>query len=126
MDYTLNWTDENEIRELLLYRSVTKVSDDTLVLDDGTVLEVVPNFGCGGCPLGNYYIEDLNGCENMITRVTFMEYDDQDEDTWGETYTTYTIFVYAENKQINLLSVEGTDGYGWYGTGYEIRVRETR
>lgn len=34
----------------------------------------------------------------------------------------YKIFVFADNQQINLATFEGTDGNGYYGTGYCIEV----
>jgi hypothetical protein len=79
------------------------------------MLKVLPNRGCGGCTSGNYLIEDLNGVPNVITAVEL--YDAYNED--GETLS---IFVYAENEKINLVSVTGDVGNGRYGSGYTIEV----
>ena len=59
--------DEEQIRETLLGRTVTRVSDDTLLLDNGTTLRIVPNEGCGGCNSGWYDIVALNDCPVIIT-----------------------------------------------------------
>lgn len=108
--------DKDAIRDLLLFHSVAVVSDDKLVLDDGTELTIEPNDGGCSCGAGDYAITALNGCDNVITSVTVEEETDARDDT------VYSVFVYAENQQINLLSVSGNDGSGYYGTGYRIRV----
>ena len=120
VEKTLREYDEEAIEKLLLYKSVTKASEDTLVLSDGTELTIVPNDGGCSCGAGDYYIKELNGCENMITGVLFDKKEEDESFYYGNT--TYQIFVYAENKKINLLSVEGDDGSGYYGTGYRIDV----
>ena len=81
---------------------------------------MLPNEGCGGCSSGWYSITELNECDNVITNVEFEceDIDDEYDDT------SYRIFVYAEDKRIKILQVDGTDGNGYYGTGYSIRVRE--
>lgn len=116
----LSQSSEEEIRELLLWKSVSKVNDETLVLSDGTILEIVPNDGCGGCTSGYYHIDELNEFENAITNVEF-ETIEEDDDYDGET--TYRIFVLAKDTRFKLLEVSGTDGNGWYGSGYRINVK---
>ena len=44
------------------------------------------------------------------------------EDKWSDEYS-YKIFVYAENKKIKIVQVDGDDGNGYYGTGYSIAVK---
>ena len=91
---------EEEIKKLLLGRAIEKVNGNTLKLDNGLVLEIQPNQGC---------------CCGAV--------DDVDEsDGWSNTHS-YKIFVYAENTKIKLLQVDGDDGNGYYGTGYEIVVK---
>lgn len=109
---------ENEIKELLMFRKIVKVEDDTLYLDNGVELEVLPNEGCGGCVSGWYHIEELNGCDNAITNVEF-----ECEDLGYDEYS-YKIFVFAEDTRIKIVQVDGDDGNGYYGTGYTIRVRK--
>lgn len=114
--------DEKGITDLLLYRKIVKVEDDTLVLDNGLRLEVIANQGCGGCSNGWYYLTELNECDNVITNVEFVEDDDYEDDGYNDN--SYKIFVYAEDKRIKILQVDGSDGNGYYGTGYSIRVRQ--
>ena len=68
----------------------------------------------------------LNSADNAITAVEFdyaphSDDDDDIDDEAGSGY--YRIFVYAENQKINLMQFDGTDGNGYYGTGFEILVR---
>lgn len=111
----------DKIKNLLMYRKVVKVVGDILLLDNGIELEVVPNSGCGGCYSGWYEIVELNGCDNIITDVEFVCEDI--DDLTSDNDTSYKIFVYAEDKKIKLVQVDGSDGNGYYGTGYSIIVR---
>lgn len=115
------YCEEEKIRELLLYRKIVSVEKDVLILDNGVTLEIVANEGCGGCSNGWYYLTELNECDNAITNVEF-DCDDYDGD---DDYcdTSYKIFVFAEDKKIKIVQVDGSDGNGYYGTGYSIRVR---
>ena len=116
----LDECDEKEIRELLVGRKV-KVDGDNLILDNGIVLEVIANEGCGGCSSGWYSITKLNEVDNAITNVEF----DCDGDVANEDDdTSYKIFVFCEDTRIKLLQVDGSDGNGYYGTGYTIIVKQ--
>lgn len=115
-DRTLCEQNEKEIEELLLGHKVTVDDYDNLVLDNGVVLQINPNIGCGGCESGNYYLEHIASVNNAITNVEFV--DDFD----AEYYKHYKIFVVADGMTTELLDVYGTDGNGYYGTGYTIDV----
>lgn len=101
---------------MLLYHKIQKIDGATLLLDNGTKLQICPNQGCGGCNNGWYDIDELNECDNAITDVKFEAISEN-----GYAYI-YQIFVYAENKEIKLLEVSGNDGNGYYGSGYRINV----
>lgn len=119
--------DEKEIKKLLIGRKVKVVGDNgqlaTLELDNGLILEVLANEGCGGCSSGWYSIWNLNNVDNAITNVEF-ECDNLDpkKNDWNDT--SYKIFVFCEDTRINLLDVTGSDGNGCYGTGYSITVKQ--
>ena len=118
-DRTLNECDEKEIEELLLgHKIVADENNDTLILDNGVVLQINPNVGCYGCESGNYYLEHISSVNNAITNVEFVEEYDDDEYQCKH----YRIFVIANGMTTELLDVCGTDGNGWYGTGYTIDV----
>lgn len=133
-------TDETEICELLMGRSVIKVekfdtsidipgayskAEGKLTLDDGREVFVAPNIGGCSCGAGDYYLDSLERVDNIITRVELERTDVEatKENDW-EGSTTYRIFVLAGHERINLLSIHGDDGNGYYGTGYELVVAD--
>lgn len=126
----LNHEDEKEIADLLVGRTVTKVDGAHLLLDNGTVIKALGHDGGCSCSAGCYDLTILNGVDNIITRVEFDYqpagdggYSERGADPDDEWTGWYRIFVYADNQQINLMQVEGSDGNGYYGTGYELLVR---
>lgn len=116
-DRTLCECNEKEIEELLIGHKVTVDDYDNFVLDNGVVLQINPNIGCGGCESGNYYLEHIASVNNAITNVEFVE--EFEDDCY---YEHYKIFVIADGMTTELLDVYGTDGNGYYGTGYTIDV----
>lgn len=120
-DKTLYECDEKEIEELLLgHKIVADENNDALILDNGVVLQINPNIGCYGCESGNYYLQHIASVNNAITNVEFVnDHDDSDDE---EYYQHYRIFVIADGMTTELLDVYGTDGNGYYGTGYTIDV----
>lgn len=117
-DRTLYECNEKEIEELLLgHKIVADESSDSLILDNGVLLQINPNIGCGGCESGNYYLQHIASVNNAITNVEFVEEYDDDYH-----YKHYKIFVIADGMTTELLDVYGTDGNGYYGTGYTIDV----
>jgi hypothetical protein len=114
-------TDKDAIKGLLIGRRVQKVGDDELRLDDGTVLTLGGHEGGCSCGAGDYDLVELNGVDNVITSVEFDDSPSGDEYPGGEGH--YRIFVYAGNERINLATFEGTDGNGYYGTGYWVAVK---
>lgn len=111
--------DLESIKSLLIGRRVVDVHESGyLTLDNGTVLQVEPNSGCS-CGAGNYWIDHLERVNNAITAVelscSYTDAEDYD--------TVYRIYVYANGMQHEMLRVVGSDGNGYYGTGYELFVR---
>lgn len=111
------------LRELFVGRRVIAAEDGVLTLDDGTRAKVEPNEGCGGCPSGWYELERIATAENVITAVSV-----EDEEITGDPYgddARYRLFVYAAgvDARTELLSVKGSDGNGYYGTGFSLVVK---
>lgn len=111
------------LRELLVGRRVIAAEDGVLTLDDGTRAKVEPNEGCGGCPSGWYELVRIATAENVITAVSV-----EDEEITGDPYgddARYRLFVYAAGVDAGteLLSVKGSDGNGYYGTGFSLIVK---
>ena len=95
----------------------TDFQAETLTLDDGTVLRVVPNEGCGGCPNGEFVLTHLNKCENIITKAEVVV-----EDVPGESQERYSLFVFAGADKLNVAEVAGSEGNGYYGEGFRLHV----
>jgi hypothetical protein len=91
-----------------------------LVLDNGTIVYVLPNEGCGGCESGNYSLSYLAEVDNIITAVEVVSEDTERE--YREDLTTYRISVFAEEQWQTLIAIDGTDGNGYYGTGFQLKV----
>ena len=131
----LDEDDRAEITDLLIGRKVEKVDGEHIRLDDGTIIKAIGHDGGCACSAGCYDLAVLNGVDNVITSVEYdyrpasdyenpekLGHPDDPEDDW-EGY--YRIFVYADNQQINLMQFNGSDGNGYYGTGFEILVRKS-
>lgn len=118
-DMLLCENDHAEIKNLLVGHKIEKVAEDHLRLDNGTVLRLQGNEGGCSCSAGDYFLTELNGCDNVITNV---EIEADPGSDYAEPEGWYRIFVFAENKQL-LAEFEGSDGNGYYGTGFSIQVR---
>lgn len=140
---------EDRLRELLVGKKVTdaRITDEPperwesgptgyLTLSDGTVLKVWGNDGGCSCGAGDYPLTHLAEVDNIITNVEIEERPDEDWSdlpcrTCGEIHCWkddhdnegyYRIFVFAEDQRINLASFDGSDGNGYYGTGWWLDV----
>lgn len=121
----IDYDDEQDIKELLMWRTVEVVGGDEyeaeLLLDNGVRLTIVTNQGGCSCGAGDYYIERLNGTPNAITNVVVEEVVDDDE--MYEPDRSFLVHVLTENKEVQTLwEIKGNDGSGYYGTGYWIKV----
>lgn len=115
--------DLEEIKKLLLYKKIVDVAITgdqcgNMILDDGTVLRIVANEGCGGCGNGWYFLEELNKCDNAITDVDLV----YDQRNYREVIQ---IFVLAEDKRIKIIDVDGDEGNGYYGRGFRVYVEKS-
>jgi len=110
-----------ELNAVLVGRTVVSVGEDQLLLDDGTELRIVPNEGGAVCGCGAYEITGLNDCDNVITGAKIVV-DKHLPESHEDDHHIYQLFVFSGHKKINLLTVEGTDGTGMYGTGFTIYV----
>jgi hypothetical protein len=138
---------DERLRELLVGRRVVRARIESastadhhgptgyLTLDNGTVLSVWGNDGGCICGAGDYPLTKLGVCDNVITNVEVEASPDGDEHgrpcgTCGEKNCwqpyhdnkgSYRIFVLAEDRRL-LASFDGSDGNGFYGTGWWLSV----
>jgi len=130
---TLSHNDTEDIAALLTGRRIVaveqghfdlpdqswKTASGKLTLDNGAVVLVVPNEGGCACSAGDYALTSLAACDNIITSVNVVALDGHDD--WG-TDRSYRIYVVADAVEINVVQIDGDDGNGYYGTGYELIV----
>lgn len=116
----LTEVDHEAVANLLLGRKVERVDAETIRLDNGVRLKLQGNDGGCSCGAGDCDLTELNGVDNVITAVEFEDSPDGDDHPDGTGH--YRIFVYADNVKVNLATFEGSDGNGYYGTGYSIEV----
>lgn len=123
---TLWHSDEHEIRQLLMGRRITSVTDNTLTLDNGTTLTVEAANHDGPCCDMHNTLHFLATFDNVITRVQFVT--KELADASAENPRSYEIFVYSskvktKNKgKTAILSVSGDQGNFGYGSGYTLTV----
>jgi hypothetical protein len=117
----IGYYQEDKIKSLFVGRKVVKAEGSDLTLDDGTVLQVIPNDGGCSCGAGDYYLDNLNKFDNVITDVEIKAVPDSDSE-WESGYT-YQLFVYSGGISTSVADIKGDDGNGYYGTGFEIYVK---
>jgi hypothetical protein len=114
--------DGYELAELLeqelVGKRITKITDEKIVLDNGTVLLIEPNEGCGGCSAGwaEMDIDPYN--PNIEAAVMNVEYKDTDD----IRSDSFKIFIYmTDNTSITMEGNNGNDN-GYYGSGFWVTV----
>jgi hypothetical protein len=132
---TLSENDDQKIADLLVGRRIVAAeqgsfklglnrwddeAEGKLTLDDGTVVYVVPHIGGCSCGAGDYSLTSLAKVDNVITSVRLAAEEGPRE--WDEGPTSYRIYVVADAVEINAVQIDGDDGNGYYGTGYELIV----
>lgn len=113
---------EDKIKSLFIGRKVVKAEGSELTLDDGTILQIIPNDGGCSCGAGDYYLDNINKFDNVITNVEVRDTTGE-AGTWDEDAHTYQLFVYSGGISTSVADIKGDDGNGYYGTGFEIYVK---
>ncbi len=95
-------------------------AEGRLVLDDGTVLYLTGHEGGCSCGAGDYALESVAAVDNVITSAR-VECSPTGDD-WDGGDGAYRIFVFADATEINVAEFVGSDGNGYYGTGFSLTV----
>ena len=99
----------------------------TLTLDNDTTLTLEGNEGCSGCGINGWYhitraFYRGNRCARIMNaRVEYTRNENDIKDGWEK----YTIFVMIDGNetQLPLITAQGDDGPGGYGTGFTLTAR---
>jgi len=94
-------------------------AEGRLTLDDGTELYLTGNDGGCACSAGCYPLAEVATVDNVITSAHVNADPDGDDDRGAGVYQ---IFVFADAKAINAATFKGSDGNGYYGTGFSLTV----
>lgn len=100
--------------------TTTATAEGRLVLDDGTALYLTGNEGGCSCGAGDYSLDKVATVDNIITSARVECSPDNEWDDTGDG--AYRIFVFADNTEINVAEFIGSDGNGYYGTGFALTV----
>lgn len=92
-----------------------------LTLDDGTRVYVVGHDGGCACSSGCYVLTHLATVDNIITSVEVAE-EPLEESLLGYADQRWQIFVYANDERLKVAEFEGSDGNGYYGTGFHLTI----
>lgn len=125
--YYVTHEDETSIRDELVGRRVVEtVNGDTLVLDNGTELHIIPNRGDEE-DVGEFWVSYI--APKPDEKILSIETGYEDiESYYLENYSerSFYIFIYttdSEHFRLPILGVTGYEGDGSNGTGYRILVR---
>lgn len=116
---------EDRIKEILVGRKIVKAELTDLILDNGTILQIVPNEGGCSCGAGDYWLDNLNKFDNVITNVEVKDFGGENAGWGDEDFHTYQLFVYSGGISTSVADIKGDDGNGYYGTGFDIHVKHT-
>lgn len=105
-----------DVREHLGYTTDPK---GRLVLDNGMVVYLAGNDGGCACSAGCYDLEKVATVDDIITDVR-VHADPAGDDESGEG--VYRIYVVADATEINVAEFSGSDGNGYYGTGFHVVI----
>lgn len=101
------------LEEIFIGKSIIEVTNETMTLNDGRVLNIEANEGCGGCESGRYELESLATFENIITNVDVIE---------SGRKNRISLFVYSNGIGKSVIDCVGDEGFGYYGSGFTIKV----
>lgn len=101
-------------------------AEGVLVLDDGTHLYLTGNDGGCGCNAGCYPLQSVATVDNAITGARVESNPTGDDDDCARLNGVYRIWVYCDNVGIPVAEFVGTDGNGYYGTGFSVYVTTER
>lgn len=104
------------LRELIGVR-ISSISEELIVLEDGTQIEIELNEGCGGCSSGWSELS-LTKSANLDAAIMNVEYVEN-----NTSYDEFKIFIYLANNET--IELEGDDGVGngYYGSGFWVTVK---
>ena len=123
-----HYAPSSDFARVLQGRYVVEIDEefDTITLDDGTVLEVEGNEGCGWCRSGWYDLINVfkrgDSHARIMSAHVACDIDEENDDEGAVDPHVYTLFVMMDGNPgfLPLATIRGDDGNGYYGTGFRI------
>ena len=99
-----------KLKELLLYKEIESVEDNTLILKDGTQIEFyLSDYDCCAGAYGDWILSDnFEGC---ITNITHKY---SEEKKYGETQARLKLTIFHNQNEIAQAKCYADDGNGGY------------
>lgn len=102
----------------LVGQRIYKITDNTIELENGTILTIDPNKGCDVCDAGWAEMNITTSNPYFDAAVMNVEYKDTDD----IRSDSFKIFIYmADNTFITMEGNNGNDN-GYYGSGFWVSV----
>lgn len=123
-----HYAPSSDFARVLQGRYVVEIDEefDTITLDDGTILEVEGNEGCGWCRSGWYDFINVfkqgDSHARIMSAHVACDIDEENDDEGAVDPHVYTLFVMVDGNPgfLPLATIRGDDGAGGYGTGFRI------
>lgn len=122
MKQTIAHYETDAIKSLFVGKRIVKAEGHELTLSDGMILQIIPNEGGCSCGAGDYWLDNINKFDSVITNVEVKDFGGESGD-WGDDAHTYQLFVYSGGISTSVADIKGDDGNGYYGTGFDIYVK---
>ena len=106
--------DEGDFQKELIGKRIVALTESTVILDDGSVLQIEDGGDCCAWFSGAFRALDLD--DNAITRVEHVDRGKEDKDDWS-------LNIYTAHKQIAAVDIDGNPSSGYYGSSINLVVR---
>lgn len=110
--------DEGDFEKELVGKRIVALTESTVILDDGSVLQIEDGGDCCAWFSGAFRALDLD--DNAITRVERVDRGKESEIDWDEHWS---LNIYTAHKQIAAVDIDGNPSSGYYGSSINLVVR---
>jgi hypothetical protein len=97
----------------LIGHSIPFVTENSLVLDDGTRIEFTDNYDC--CSWAD--LNKLRTCDNVITDVRI-----EDDDSGEGSYSAW-VYAVTDKGGVEIVNQDSNASNGYYLHGFALKVR---
>ena len=105
-------------KDNLVGHRITKITHESIELDNGYVVKIHPNYGCD-CGKGNSFIDFPSAKGALDAAIMNVKYEETEYD---EQFSEpgFKIFVLMKNHKICFEGNDASDGEPYYGSGFWV------